>query len=215
MRAALLLILSLLPAVAFAEQKADHINKCDTTPSIKTNDYPGKETIVSSNNLALPEGKAVSAHGQKVYIYGRVLDKNCVPVSDVIVEIWQANPKGKYVTSSLEDRLDPYPLFTGTGRAVTDNLGRFNFITLFPGEEKPHHAPHIHFLITHNKFPRLNTEMFFADDTRNGDDAWLNKISPEKRNLLTAKVSEFQHPEDGVAVNWDIILDGTNDFRKF
>ena len=198
-----------------SDQQATEPSKCPATPSLKTYDYPGRSAIVSANNLIKPAGKAVVAYGQKVYLYGRVLDKNCVPVSDAIVEIWQANPSGRYITSKLDDRMDPYPDFTGSGRAITDNLGRFNFITLFPGIEKEHHAPHIHFLVTHPKFPKVDTEMFFAGDNRNTDDFWLRKLTPAQQNLLFARVSEFEKHTDGVSIQWDVVLDGANDFRSY
>lgn len=241
-RLPLVLLLSFLPAIAFAAHKAkvtpgegdsqnlftqpitlttsdqqagDPANKCPVTPTLKTTDYPGQAAITSSNNLIKPAGKAVNASGQKVYLYGRVLDKNCVPVSDAIIEIWQANPGGKYIKSSLDDRMDPYPDFVGAGRAVTDNLGRFNFTTIFPGTEKAKHAPHIHFLITHPKFPKIHTEMFFADDNRNPSDDWLRKLKPEQQSLLLGKVEEFEKHEDGITVHWNIVLNGINDFRTY
>src|SRR4051812_19766721 len=104
MRKIFILLLSLFPITAIAapkEQKIEYVSsKCQVTPSIafknKKDGYPGKNSIASSNNLALPAGKSVYAPGQKVYIYGHVLDKNCVPVSDAIVEIWQAGVDGKY-----------------------------------------------------------------------------------------------------------------------
>src|SRR5437879_3782758 len=104
MRIALIFLLSVFPVFAFAaedEQKNTYNSKCAVTPSINKaiDSYPGKNGIVSSNDLALPVGKAVYANGQRVYISGHVLDKNCVPVSDAIIEIWQATPDGKYIYS--------------------------------------------------------------------------------------------------------------------
>ena len=214
----LLFILLLIPVFAFAvpyEPKDKYItNKCFITPSISENEYISRKAIIPSNKLVLPAGKSVYADGQLVSLSGRVLDANCVPVSDAIVEIWQADPKGVYVKSTLSERMSPYPHFTGSGRAVTDNLGRFYFTTLFPGVYK-NRSPHINFRIISKDVGELNTEMFFAGDLRNGEDKELAKIPYDKQQLLLAKVWKRRHKQDGIAAQWDITLDGKNKFRHY
>jgi protocatechuate 3,4-dioxygenase beta subunit len=178
--------------------------------------YPGRDGIVSSNKLALPAGKSIYSSGQLVYISGRVLDMKCVPVSDAIVEIWQADPEGHYVKSTLAERLSPAPAFAGSGRATTDNLGRFNFVTTFPGTVAGR-APFIHVRVVHKDFPALDTEMFFADDTRNSGDPVYSSLSPDQQKMLTAKVwqRDVNKPNMGLGVSWDISLNGKNPYRHF
>jgi len=178
--------------------------------------YPGRANILSSNKLALPAGKSIYAPGELVYISGRVLDKQCVPVSDAIVEIWQTNSEGKYVKSTLGELLSPAPSFASTGRAVTDNLGRFNFVTVFPGTAGGR-APYIHVHVVHKDFPTLETEMFFADDRRNAEDPVYSSLEPQQRSMVTAKVWErdVNDPDKGLAASWDISLNGKNLWRHF
>ena len=87
----LIVLIMLFPAIVFAspyEAEDKFIGKCSKTPYIGGNDnYPGRGKIVPSNKLALPAGKSAYANGQLVYIAGRILDENCVPISDAIVEI--------------------------------------------------------------------------------------------------------------------------------
>lgn len=219
MRISLALLLPFFPALVLAapdEPQAQYSRKCSPTPSVNTNKiYPGQEKIVSSNNLALPTGKAVYAKGERVYISGHVLDRNCVPISDAIIEIWQTSPEGKTINPSLSDRLDPYPDFVGSGRAVSDNLGKFTFITLFPAPESQGSAPRIHFRIVHDGFPAINTDMFFAGDKRNDTDSVLDKLHPESRHQLSGTVSQSGITEDAISVKWDIVMDGVNSFRKY
>ena len=62
-----------------------------------------------------------------------MLDGDGRPVRNTLVEIWQANSAGRY--SHPVDR-HPAPLdpnFTGAGRCVTDDEGRYRFITVKPG----------------------------------------------------------------------------------
>src|SRR5262249_34525649 len=153
-------------------------------------------------------GKSIYAPGELVYITGRVLDKQCVPVSDAIVEIWQADFNGQYKKPTLGERLSPEPVFAGTGRATTDNLGRFNFVTVFPGATQEGRAPYIHVQVRHKNFPKLDTEMFFANDQRNATDPVYSSLSPEHQQWVTAKVwqRDVNHPDKGLAANWDISL---------
>jgi protocatechuate 3,4-dioxygenase, beta subunit len=204
---------------AFAAAKKKHTSavkaapvsdaKCPATPSINEG-FPSQSTIVPSNKLALPAGKAVWAPGELVYLSGRVLDKNCVPISDAIMEIWHTNPEGKYVTARLADRVNPYPYFAGSGRAVTDNLGRYNFITTFPGPYGKS-APHIHVRVTHPDFPPLLTEMFFAGDKRNAADAKFKQL--KNPDSLLGKVAG--NANGSISVKWDIALRGSNKYRKY
>lgn len=178
--------------------------------------YPGRDSFVTSNKLSLPAGKSIYSEGELVYISGRVLDMKCVPVSDAIIEVWQTNPDGKYVKSTLGERLSPGPHFTGTGRATTDNLGRFNFVTTFPGPVKGR-APYIHVHVIHKDFPTLETEMFFGDDKRNEDDPVYGSMSNEQRTMVTAKVwvRDVNDPDKGLGAAWDISLNGKNPYRRF
>ncbi|HEU5046693.1 MAG TPA: protocatechuate 3,4-dioxygenase [Rickettsiales bacterium] len=195
----------------------DMNSKCHPTPSLSGSNgggYPGRESIITSNNLALPAGKSIYASGQKVYVRGHVLDRNCVPISDAIVELWQANADGKYLTEPLGDRLSPYPGFAGSGRAVTDNLGNFSFITLFPGQEDAKHAPHLHFRITHGNYPLVNTEVFFAGDSRNDSDKSLQTLPEPVRGALLATVAPLNN-DNALEVKWDVVLDGVNPYRTY
>jgi len=180
------------------------------------NSYPGHDAIISSNKLALPAGKSSYSPGQIVYISGRVLDAKCVPVSDAVVEIWQADENGHYVRSTLGERLSPAPVFTGNGRATTDNLGRFNFVTVFPGTADGR-APLIHVRVSHTNFSGLDTAMFFGDDTRNGTDPLYSRLNAQERKMLTAKVwqRDVNDPKKGLGASWDISLDWKNPWRHF
>src|SRR5262245_43394709 len=61
--------------------------------------------------------------GEHVTISGQVLDGDGQPVTDALVEIWQASAEGLY----------DHPDFLGFGRVPTDAQGRFQFQTIKPG----------------------------------------------------------------------------------
>lgn len=191
----------------------DHLPaKCTATPIIrKLSHYPGRNGVVSSNNLVLPTGKSVAPSGQVVLLSGRLLDKNCVPISDAVVEIWQRDPEGRYITSSLNERSNPYPHFTGSGRSVTDNTGHFSFVTLYPGAFEA--APAINVRISHSNFATVTTKIYFANDRRNPQDKLLGTLKPEQQQMLMGKVEQNDNGE--ISVQQDIILSGKNAYRKF
>jgi len=73
-------------------------------------------------------------HPDAVLLFGTVTDGKGVPVNDSMIEIWQANPAGRY--AHPEDAREELPLtegFDGFGRTVTNEDGRYELITLKPG----------------------------------------------------------------------------------
>ena len=63
------------------------------------------------------------AIGQRLVVYGQILDENARPVSNTLVEFWQANAGGRYrhKREGYIAALDPN--FGGCGRAITDADG--------------------------------------------------------------------------------------------
>src|SRR5579872_1681657 len=68
-------------------------------------------------------------HGQRIVVSGQVLDERRRPVPRTMVEIWQANAAGRYVHSGDDWDAPLDPNFTGVGRVVTDDEGRYRFVT--------------------------------------------------------------------------------------
>ena len=80
--------------------------------------------------------KLVAAeHPSAVRIEGTVYDGTGDPVPDAMVEIWQANPAGRYddPTDDREDLLIDPKTFSGFGRSDTVEGGTFSFVTVKPG----------------------------------------------------------------------------------
>src|SRR5262249_29610884 len=70
--------------------------------------------------------------GEKVTIEGRVVDGDAKPVTDAVLEIWQADADGRYAQPAARAAVAD-PRFTGFGRVFTDAEGRFRFRTIKPG----------------------------------------------------------------------------------
>ena len=108
-----------------------------------------REFAQGANDLTVISGKR--AEGEVIEITGRVTELDGKPLDNVVVEIWQADAKGRYDN----------PDFFGWGRAATDASGVYSFKTIRPGQVQGR-APHINFLILYSGLMRqLQTTMFF------------------------------------------------------
>jgi len=126
--------------------------------------------------------------GGPVRIEGRVLDGAGEPVTDAMVEIWQADASGEY-----------RPDF-GWGRCGTDDDGRFRFVTVKPGRVDGQ-APHVCVLVFARGLLRpVLTRMYFPDEA-NDADAVLGTVPAEERALLVAG-------PDGDVLRFDVRLQG-------
>ena len=109
--------------------------------------------------------------GERIILHGRVVDGDGRPVRGTLLEIWQANSAGRYrhVNENHPAPLDPN--FSGGGRRLTDDEGRYRFITIKPGaypwgnHPNAWRAAHIHMSLFGPAFAtRLVTQMYFPGD---------------------------------------------------
>lgn len=217
-----------LVAMAGTAQAGVHgavVHHCRMTPADNTPSYPGKQKIIDSNNLAKPAGKSIFATGQLVYLSGRIVDRDCVPLKGAKVEVWHANPEGVYVNPDKGAFTNPYPLFAGSGEAIADNEGKFAFITTYPGpysitwnRQSRIRAPHVSMRITHDMFAKpYNIEMYFEGDARNPEDPYFQQYKEPQRPLIeaTVKPRSLSDINAGVQVYYDITLPEKDPFRRF
>ncbi len=157
------------------------------------------------------------ALGERIYVFGRVLDENARPVPNALIEIWQANAAGRYahVRDGYLAPLDPN--FSGCGRCVSDAEGRYLFRTIKPG---PYPWPnngsdwrpaHIHLSVFGEAFSqRLITQLYFEGDPLIPLCPIVNTI-PDKDAIdrLVARLDlRNQEPFDCLAYRFDIVLRG-------
>jgi protocatechuate 3,4-dioxygenase, alpha subunit len=154
--------------------------------------------------------------GQRIRLEGRVLDGDGLGVPDALVELWQANSRGRYhhpADRRAEAALDPN--FVGFGRSGTDADGVFWFETIKPGavpfgrNEERMQAPHICVMVlARGLLNHLATRLYFADEPATARDPILRLVPTERRATLIAQ-SEMV---DGQTIyQWDIVLQGTGE----
>lgn len=143
-----------------------------------------------------------------VRLSGLLLDGAGEPVTDGMVEIWQANAAGRYAHPA-DDR-DEVPLedgFWGFGRSETADGGRFEFVTVKPGRvpwvDGRLQAPHLLVgVFARGLLKRAATRMYFPDEeSANAEDPVLLGLEPEERARLVARA-------EGGGLRFDIVLQG-------
>ncbi len=159
------------------------------------------------DNLA---GKGVA--GQKIEIFGRVLDADGQPIPDAILELWQANAQGKYAHPDDTQEKPTEPAFSGFGRIPTAEDGTFRFTTIKPGQvpgpDDRLQAPHIVVsVLMRGLLRRLVTRIYFPDEPSNRDDYALNLVEPIRRNTLIARKS----PAGSAQFEWNIAMQGPDE----
>jgi protocatechuate 3,4-dioxygenase, alpha subunit len=140
---------------------------------------------------------------EPIRIEGMIYDGAGAPVTDALIEIWQADNKGRHGSTA----------FSGWGRAAADfKTGLFWFDTIKPGATRYRdgrsQAPHVSFSI----FARginihLQTRMYFPDEeSANAADPVLQAVGkPELAATLIAQKAT----RDGQSVyRFDIHLQG-------
>lgn len=155
--------------------------------------------------------------GERITVTGRVVDGRGRPVRRQLIELWQANAAGRY--AHLRDQ-HPAPLdpnFTGAGRALTDDDGRYTFTTIKPGaypwrnHDNAWRPAHLHFSLFGSAFAqRLVTQMYFPGDPLFAHDPILQSVTDEsaRARLVAAYDHDLSSPEWSLGYRWDIVLDG-------
>lgn len=155
--------------------------------------------------------------GERITVSGRVMDDGGRPVRDTLIEIWQANAAGRYFHDKDDHPAPLDPNFTGAGRALTDENGFYQFVTIKPGaypwrnHENAWRPAHIHFSLFGSAFvTRLVTQMYFPGDPLFSYDPIFQSISDEKaRERLISKFDlKTTKPEWALGFNFDIVLRG-------
>jgi protocatechuate 3,4-dioxygenase, alpha subunit len=151
------------------------------------------EFAAGASDLSVLDGRAVE--GERIEVSGRVVQSDGRPLDNVVLEIWQADARGRYDN----------PDFLGWGRAATNAEGVFHFLTIRPGTVAGR-APHINFLILYSGLMRqLHTVMFFGEAPH---DPVFSAVDRSVRDRLIAK-------RNGDAFVFDIRLRGEGETPFF
>ena len=158
--------------------------------------------------LPWPDGPFVVPDGTPgaIWIRGRVLDGAGEPVSDALVETWQADDEGRFGHPAA--RQAGPTTFRGFGRCPTDADGRYAILTLkpapVPAVEGGLQAPHVDVTVfARGLLKQLVTRLYFSDE------AAANDADPALRSIADAARRATLIAERGAdGYRFDIHLQG-------
>ena len=157
--------------------------------------------------------------GERMILTGQVFDERRRPVRNTLVELWQANASGRYVHKVDQHDAPLDPNFLGAGRCLTDDEGRYRFLTIKPGAYPWGNHPnawrpqHIHLSLFGQHFAsRLVTQMYFPGDPLLQYDPMVTGTPEKYRNRLVADFSlDITEPDFALGYQFDIVLRGADE----
>ena len=146
------------------------------------------------------------AAGERVTIAGRVIDGDGKPVSDAVLEVWRADPGGRY--PGPEEGAPPGAGFPGFGRGIVDAGGVFRFTTIRPGPVPGPggrlQAPHLEVSVFMRGLLRHLTTRIYLPGDACGSDPILELVEPARRATLVARPAGA----DAAQLEWNVVLQG-------
>jgi protocatechuate 3,4-dioxygenase alpha subunit len=145
---------------------------------------------IGTDWLITTEMASADVSGERIAIEGRVYDGNGAPVTDALVELWQADAGGNYASAEQAQSVESG--FRGFGRTPTDSIGHFRFSTILPGRVPgpgdTMQAPHIAVTVfARGLLKHLVTRIYFPDAAGNDEDPLLKAVPAERRGTLIAQ----------------------------
>jgi protocatechuate 3,4-dioxygenase, alpha subunit len=162
--------------------------------------------FVSIGTRWLADGLMVSDGSPgAIVITGTVSDGAGAPVTDAMIEFWQADGDGLFPPHAS-------PGWSGFGRVLTDGHGGYRLVTVAPGRVVSgagvEQAPHIDVSVfARGLMQRLVTRIYFSDqEAANAADPVLSGIAEDRRPRLVADADNARGTDH--SYRFDITLQG-------
>ena len=155
--------------------------------------------------------------GERIIVEGQILDGAGRPVPGALIEVWQANAAGRYAHAVDQHPAPLDPNFTGAGACISNEQGRYHFLTIRPGAYPwGNHAnawrpAHIHFSVIGNAFvERVVTQMYFPGDPLLEHDPIYGALSDQgaRASLVGQLDLSATVPAFALAFHFDIVVGG-------
>ncbi len=213
------------PTLIFPPYKST-VNRGPAQPPLRIRaPAPASTNLAAGAGLILPNDTDLTAHGraaplgEKIVVTGRVFDEDGKPVRNSLLEVWQANSAGRYWHKRDQHEAPLDPNFYGVGKMLTDDEGRYRFVTIKPGpypwgnHDKAWRPAHIHFSMFGNVYAqRLVTQMYFPSDPLFEFDPIFQSIADlaARERLISRFSLEQTVGGEMLGYVFDIVLRGRN-----
>jgi protocatechuate 3,4-dioxygenase, alpha subunit len=158
------------------------------------------QTVGPFFHFALPyeHGSAVAGESRAgaFTLHGHVYDGEGAGLPDALVEIWQADEQGHFVSDPGILEAPAPDGFRGFGRAATDENGHYSFTTVKPAgvptEDGAAQAPHVAMSVfARGMLRRAVTRVYFDDEAEaNSSDPLLSSLDAARAATLVAVPDE-------------------------
>lgn len=122
--------------------------------------YPMTSQEDIDNDLIHVKGRSGVAKGDILNLSGITVNTRGEPLKNLIIEIWQTDPQGRYKHPGDSSPGERDPNFQYWGAATTAADGTFFFKTIIPGGYNPRPA-HIHFKVLQDGKVILTSQIYF------------------------------------------------------
>ncbi len=149
----------------------------------------------------------------RITIEGRIVDGHGDATPDGMIEVWQADARGRYAHphDASSGRPEAHRGASGFGRVPTQPDGGFRFTTVKPGRVRAPdgslQAPHLVVAVfARGLLKHLSTRLYFPDEAEaNAEDFVLQRVPAARRRTLIAE-------QDGPGrLRWQVVLQGDAD----
>jgi protocatechuate 3,4-dioxygenase, beta subunit len=175
------------------------------------------KTLLKHNDADLTRQGKSAPLGEKIVVSGLVKDEDGKLLRNSLVEVWQCNSAGRYWHKKDQHDAPVDPNFFGLGKMLTDDAGRYRFITIKPGpypwgnHDKAWRPAHIHFSLFGNAYAqRLVTQMYFPSDPLLPIDPIFNSVpdAAARSRLISQLNMDMTVGAEMLGYEFNIVLQG-------
>ena len=154
--------------------------------------YPVTKQQDIDNDLVHVQGHTGIAKGDILNLSGIVVNTKGEPQQEIIIEIWQTDPQGRYKHPGDSSPGERDPNFQYWGATFTDAEGRYYFKTVVPGAYEPRPA-HIHYKVLKDGKVLLISQIYFMKSDENAKQpSMTSRIDLQTVDLKSTKSGEFE-----------------------
>jgi protocatechuate 3,4-dioxygenase beta subunit len=154
--------------------------------------YPVTKQQDVDNDLTHVKGQTGLAKGNILNLSGVVVNTSGEAIENLIVEIWQTDPQGRYKHPGDSTPGERDPDFQYWGAAFTDADGKYFFKTVVPGSYEPRPA-HIHYKVLQDGKVLLTSQIYFMKpDERNSLPSLTTQIELQTTDIKQTESGEFK-----------------------
>ncbi|KPJ99247.1 MAG: hypothetical protein AMJ60_05690 [Desulfobacterales bacterium SG8_35] len=154
--------------------------------------YPVTRQEDIDNDLVHVKGRTGVAKGDFLNLSGVVVNTRGEAQKNLIIEIWQTDPQGRYKHPGDSTPGERDPNFQYWGAATTGTDGTFFFRTVVPGAYNPRPA-HIHYKVLQGGKVILTSQIYFMEPNgRSRRPSMTPQIELQTIDLIPTSTGEFE-----------------------